>query len=300
MIITPDALKALKTTFQKNFQDGLATPVTTWQEVATLIQSTTASNTYGWLGQWPQLIEWIGDRQIKDMAAHAYAIVNKHYESTIGVKRNDIEDDNVGVYAPIFTESGRAAAMHPEELVYGLLKQAHAVKCYDGQNFFDTDHPVAAGVDGTGAVATVSNLYGGAATEPAWYLLDNSRALKPLIFQERKKIKLTSMTDEDDESVFMRNEFRYGLDGRCNVGVGFWQMAARSTAALSADSFAEAYTGMTSLKADGGRPLAVRPTHIVVPVGLEDAAKALINAEKIGGEYNVHKNKVKVIASPFL
>ncbi|MEX6732518.1 Mu-like prophage major head subunit gpT family protein [Pseudomonas aeruginosa] len=47
-----------------------------------MIPSTTASNTYGWLGQFPKLREWIGQRVIKDMAAQGYQITNKLFEST--------------------------------------------------------------------------------------------------------------------------------------------------------------------------------------------------------------------------
>ena len=41
--------------------------------------------------------------------------------------------------------------------------------CYDGQNFFDTDHPVGE----QGSQETVSNVQTGAG--PAWYLLDTTR-----------------------------------------------------------------------------------------------------------------------------
>ena len=53
MIITPDTLKALFTGFKKNFQDGLKMADSQYKEIATVIPSSTTSNTYGWLGQWP-------------------------------------------------------------------------------------------------------------------------------------------------------------------------------------------------------------------------------------------------------
>ncbi|HGN8665562.1 TPA: Mu-like prophage major head subunit gpT family protein, partial [Pseudomonas aeruginosa] len=208
-IITPALISALKTSFQKHFQDALATAPSTYLQVATVIPSTTASNTYGWLGQFPKLREWIGQRVIKDMAAQGYQITNKLFESTVGVKRTDIEDDNLGVYGPLMQEMGRAAGAHPDELVFALLKAGNANLCYDGQNFFDTDHPVYPNVDGTGTATTVSNLFAPAADPgAAWYLLDTSRSLKPLIYQERMKPSFTSMTKEDDEQVFMADEYR--------------------------------------------------------------------------------------------
>ncbi|MFC2707873.1 MAG: Mu-like prophage major head subunit gpT family protein, partial [Neisseria sp.] len=77
MIITPDTLKALFTGFKKNFQDGLKMADSQYKEIATVIPSSTASNTYGWLGQWPAFREWVGDRVFQDMKAHGYAITNK-------------------------------------------------------------------------------------------------------------------------------------------------------------------------------------------------------------------------------
>ena len=64
MIITPDTLKALFIGFKKNFQDGLKMAESQYKEIATVIPSSTASNTYGWLGQWPAFREWDGRPRI--------------------------------------------------------------------------------------------------------------------------------------------------------------------------------------------------------------------------------------------
>jgi phage major head subunit gpT-like protein len=52
----------------------------------------------------PGMREWIGDRVVKDVASHGYSIVNKTWEDTVGLGRDDVEDDNVGAYRPIFQE----------------------------------------------------------------------------------------------------------------------------------------------------------------------------------------------------
>ena len=62
-------------------------------------------------------------------------------------------------------------------------------------------------------------------TPDAWFLLCTNRFLKPIIFQKRKEIKMTSLTKDDDQNVFLRDEFVWGADGRSNAGYGFWQMA---------------------------------------------------------------------------
>jgi phage major head subunit gpT-like protein len=298
-IITPALIASLRTGFSKAFQDALTNTPTDWQKVATRVPSSSASNTYGWLNQFPTLREWVGDRVLKDMAAQAYQIRNKLFEGTVAVKRTDIEDDNVGVYTPLFEEMGRAAATHPDQLVFGLLKIAHTVTCYDGQNFFDANHPVYLDADGTGTPTLVSNVQDGAGE--AWYLLDTSRALKPLIFQERTQPELQALTSAQDEGVFMRDEYRFGIRYRCNAGLGFWQMAFRSQADLIAANFNAALAAMQSLKADGGRPLGIKPTVLVVPPSLRAAAMEIVKSERLAnGASNPNYGVVDLIVSPWL
>ncbi len=289
-------LSVLNTGFKKLYQDGLKSVETQYEQIATVVPSSTASNTYGWLGEMPGLIEWVGQRTIKDFAAHSYAIANKLFESTIGVKRTDIEDDNLGVYKPLFTALGHRAGEHPDELVFGLLKNGASNLCYDGQNFFDTDHPVYPNHDGTGTAATVSNYDDG--TEPAWYLLDTKQALKPLIFQRRTGMEMTAMTKTDDESVFMADEFRYGVRARHNGGYGFWQMAHCSKQALTADNLNAAIAKMQERTADGGRALNISPTLLIVPPSLRAAALELVKADRLAnGQTNINKDVVDVLST---
>jgi phage major head subunit gpT-like protein len=63
----------------------------------------------------------------------------------------------------------------------------------------------------------------------AWFLLDVSRAIKPLIFQQRKKPEFVAMTQPTDDNVFMQKQYLYGIDGRDNAGYGLWQLAFGST-----------------------------------------------------------------------
>lgn len=279
-IVTPALLKSLFTGYHTFFQKGLGMARPQYNKIATVIQSSTASNTYGWLGQWPGFREWVGDRVIKNMESHGYQILNKAFESTVGVKRTHIEDDNLGIYAPMMEEMGRATAVFPDELVFPLLKSGFHSECYDGQYFFDTDHPVNRQMDGQGEDISVSNvLIDANYTGDAWYLLDTSRALKPLIYQERKKPQFIRMTQEEDEAVFMRGEYRYGVDLRCNVGFGFWQMAYGVKAPLTLDNLWTVYSHMRGFKADGGRPLGIKPKMLVVPTALEKQATQFLERE---------------------
>lgn len=308
-IVTDSILSGLRTGFNAAYKRGAGRAPGHWQKVATRIPSTSASNTYGWLGQFPKLTEWVGDRAVKDMKEHGYVVTNKLYEGTVGVKRTDIEDDNLGIYAPMFEEMGYAAATHPDELVFGLLGKGFSTNCYDGQFFFDKDHPVAVNVDGTGGNATVSNLIDAAESPESktpWYLLDVSRTLKPLIFQERTSPELQAITDGKNDTVFMKDQYLYGVRYRCNVGFGFWQQAVAVRDDLTAANFEKALGLMQSFQADGGRPLGLGTggkagTLLVVPPPLYAAARKLIAVELVsGGESNPWYDAATIVNVPWL
>lgn len=296
MIVTAASVAALQIGFKKSFQDAFnaTRPNSDYTKVATVINSTSKSETYGWLGKFPKMREWIGDRVIKDMEAFGYTIANKDFEATVGVDRNDIEDDNLGIYAPLFAEMGHSAAQQPDDLVFSLLKAGGASLCYDGQYFFDTDHP---SFDETGAATVASNIDSSGGTNPYWYLLDTSRPLKPLIFQERKKAQFVSKTDPNtSDTVFMSKQFLYGADARSNAGFGLWQMAYASNVALTGDSLDAAIEAMRSLRDVNGRPLGIKPSMLVVGPKLRSAAnKAVKVMLNDGGGSNANYNAVEVL-----
>ncbi|GAB6039009.1 Mu-like prophage major head subunit gpT family protein [Fundidesulfovibrio butyratiphilus] len=298
-IVTSALVSALFTGFRREYQTAFGATPSDWKKVATLIPSTTRETVFGWLGQFPQFREWVGERVVRDMKAHGYSISNKTYESTVGLRRTDIEDDQVGIYKPLFEEMGRAAKVFPDEQVFGLMAQGGALSCYDGQPFFDVDHPVYPNVDGTGEPVAVANYAAG--TEPAWYLLDDSRALKPFIFQERTKPELTTRTNLDDETVFTKDEYQFGIRYRCNAGFGFWQMAFCSRLPLNSENFNAAYGAMATYKADGGRPLGIRPTLLVVPPVLRVKAFEVALSERLAnGADNPNKGLCEVLVTPWL
>lgn len=297
MEINTATLRSANIGFNAAFQRGLGTAPSLYQRVATIVPSSTKSQDYGWLGKVPRYRKWLGDRVINAMAKHGYTLTNERYENTVGVDRDDFEDDNLGMYAPLFEELGSAARTFPDELVFALLKLGFTSKCYDGQYFFDTDHSV---LDENGAGVSVANTDGGAGT--GWYLMDASRPLKPLIFQSRKPFdNLVRMDKEDDSNVFMRNEFIYGSDGRCQVGFGFWQQVWGSKQTLDTAAYELARKSLMEMKGDYGRPLGLMPNLLVVPPSLEGAANKIVkNALTTGGATNEWAGTAEVLVIPWL
>lgn len=294
MIINAQNIAGLRTGFSMAFNQGFEGVEVNYSEIATVVPSATSEQHYSWLGQIPNMKEWIGDREIQNLSQYDYSIKNKNFEMTVSVNRSAIEDDQYGVYTPLMRFMGESAARHPEQLVFEALKNGFTEKCYDGKAFFAKDH--ASGKDGGTAASNLgdkklssesysearknmmmltgeqgkslgivpnllivspaleeegrkileaefidgsSNILRGTAKlmvstelsdkESYWFLVDNRKFLKPLIYQERKKIVFVNKDKETDDNVFMRNEYIYGAEGRSNAGYGFWQMAFGST-----------------------------------------------------------------------
>ena len=296
MQINSQSLAALLVGFKKEFQNGLDAAERMFMRVAMVVKSTKGSETYGWLGKTTQFRKWLGDRVIQNLKTHDFTIKNIPYKNTVGVDRDDIEDDSLGLYSPLFRQLGQDTALHPDELVFSLLPLGFSEVCYDGQYYFDTDHPV---VDKDGVEQSVSNYQAGA--NPAWYLIDNSKALMPIIFQKRREYEFVAMDKKDDANVFNKKEYQYGTDARVNAGFGLWQLAHASKATLNAANYALVREAMLGMKGDMGRPLNIHPKLLLVPPSLESAALVVVKAERdAAGATNVYHNTAEILVCPWL
>ncbi len=142
MVITSQSLQGMKSGFNALFNKAYTETTPQYEKVAMVVPSSGADETYGWLGQLPALREWIGEREIHNLTATGYTIKNKDYELTISVGRNDIADDKIGIYSPLFQEMGVSAKMHPDELIFSLFAAGFTNICYDGTAFFSNRHPM--------------------------------------------------------------------------------------------------------------------------------------------------------------
>lgn len=294
LVVNAANLRTIQVAFNSAFKKGLANAKPLWQEVATLVPSTTGEEEYGWLGMTTAFREWLGDRVMQNLKVHGYSIKNKTFENTVEVARDKIEDDQYGVYSPLMEQLGQDAAMHPDSLVFAAILAGNTQLCYDGQYFFDTDHPV-----GTDVVASVSNDMGGA--NNAWFLLDTSKVIKPVIFQKRRDYNFLAKTALNDDNVFFQNKFVWGSDARVNVGYGLWQLAVRSRQTLDTTNYGLAFAQMVGFKSDAGNPLNTKPTVLLVGPSNWDAALKVVQAEVLAnGATNVYRNTTRVVLCPWL
>lgn len=295
MQITPSNLGLLKQGFNAAFKGAFTNVAPMWDKIAMLVPSTSSEEVYAWLGANTKLREWIGERVHQNLKLHGYTIKNKTFEGTVSVPREAIEDDQYGTYTPLVAQMGQDANLHPDELLFGLVQLGISTLCYDGQYFFDIDHPVGL----SGQEASVSNFTAGAGNP--WYLLDTTKVLKPFIVQKRRDYAFVAKTNLTDENVFNKNEFVFGVDGRLNVGFGLWQQAFCSKATLDSAGYEAARTAMMSFKADNGKPLGITPNILLVGPSNEKKALDMVTAERLAnGADNVYRNTAKVITCPWL
>ena len=157
MVINQDTLQDIYKSFSLLFKDGLESAAPLWDRVAMEAPSSAASNNYKWLGKMPRMRKWTGDRQIQALAAYGYTLVNENYEDTVAVDRNDIEDDQLGVYSPVIPALGEEAMNHRDYLLWGAVEKGFTANGYDNVPFFSALHPNAANKP-AGIAKTQSNV----------------------------------------------------------------------------------------------------------------------------------------------
>lgn len=142
MLINKDTLSSLFTGLKTIFHNTLKAQSGTWQKTAMEVPSTGAGEDYAWLSRFPKLRKWVGDKVVKNLEAGKYYKANEDWETTISVKRNDIEDDRLGLYNNQAMQAGESAAELHDIIVDDLKNNAFAQTGIDGQYFYDTDHVV--------------------------------------------------------------------------------------------------------------------------------------------------------------
>ncbi len=115
MLINKQSLNAAFVAIKTIFNNAFAAAPTTWQKIAMEVPSNTSSNDYKWLSTFPKMRRWIGAKVVKNLKAYKYVVENEDFEATVEVDRNDIEDDQIGIYSPQAKMAGYSAAQLPDE-----------------------------------------------------------------------------------------------------------------------------------------------------------------------------------------
>lgn len=90
------------------------------KDIAMTVPSVSRDETYGWLGCFPAIREWLGPRNVRTLVANGFTFQNRKFESTLEITRADISDDRLGIFKPMFAEMGQAVVRHAGETVGDL------------------------------------------------------------------------------------------------------------------------------------------------------------------------------------
>ena len=142
MIVDRGALDNIFIALHTEYASAFAAAPSQWEQVGMRIPSSASLNDYKWLSRFPRMQKWVGEKTLKQFEGFKYVVVNDDWEATVIVDRNDIEDDQLGIYSLQARDAGFSAAQLPDQIVFQLVANAFNTACFDGRPFFDTAHPL--------------------------------------------------------------------------------------------------------------------------------------------------------------
>jgi len=254
--ITTAKINAVLRGITQSFDNGVRTGSPLYPQICTIVPSNSRDEKYGWIGDVPDMKEFLGERTFDQLRAFDYEIANRSFEQSLGVDRYDIEDDRYSHYSNIAEGLGRKAVRHPDELMVSLLLTGEQFKTDKGSYFMPraitadllsdlhllvplslwevASQAMQQMIVAQGGVAVDNVLLAKAQVHPIlglgaegggsdakFQLLYTGGTVKPFIFQQRKSLirQVKGLTDIEDKMVKFMTEVRY------NVGFGLWQHA---------------------------------------------------------------------------
>lgn len=297
-LVNESRLRAIFTGLSTVFNNALLGAVPQYEDTCMVVPSTGRGMDYAWLSRFPKMRIWTDDKHSKTLSLGTYYVANKDFESTIAVDRNDIEDDQLGIYTFQAQSLGQSAAELNGTIANDLKNNAFTANGIDGVPFYgthtltDSENVVRTFVNkGTNALsaATITaanaslgaariaimkmtdsegfnlglmpdllevppaleavartlassptlqdlgpNPYNGTVTvlvnpgitnDATWFLHVTNKTMKPFIIQSRKLPEFVSQTSMENDAVFNRREFHYGVEARAAGAYGFWQLS---------------------------------------------------------------------------
>lgn len=276
-----------KALFLRGLQ-SMANPM--YQRIAQQVTMTTKTMETPIAGMIGPLEEWVGARTIESLWEDAYSITAKKFQKTVGVPRESFEDNTHGTYIAQLETFGQQVAAWPDQQVAAKLQAGETDLCYDGLSFFNTAHLIKHGDTPAGTFSNLSATGG----NPAWYLFDLSKGIKPLIWALRSAPEFVQKWSTDDDNVFWKDEYISGVRARGVADFGLPHFCYKSKTALDATNYETAVEAMMAITGVKGENMGVYPTLLVVPTVLKGDAQRLFERQLIsGGENNIYYKDIE-------
>jgi phage major head subunit gpT-like protein len=127
----------LKATFAEAVQAAEAEQI---EQLMENVPSTTDTEHYPVATLLGDLEEVLDEVTITNIGRFVKSVPNRTFARIVQVKRNDIADDNIGVYRPGVRQLGRRAALYPLRLAVEALLSGFTDEWIDGQSVFNDSH----------------------------------------------------------------------------------------------------------------------------------------------------------------
>lgn len=155
-LITSATLDALFIGFSKKFDQAyMGVPNELVNKIGSVVPSTTRDQRYPFMQAIKGAMrKWTGERVINNAVVTGFTVTNAKYEDSLAIAREDIEDDQYGVYSSmLIPQLARHAKILPDTEIASLINSN--LTCFDGKAMFATDHPTNP-FDGSGAAQSNS------------------------------------------------------------------------------------------------------------------------------------------------
>lgn len=150
MLVNGSAIRAVFTGLSTQFHNALQAVPTDYLDTTMTVASTGSGVDYAWLSRFPKMRQWVGDKHIKQLKLGNYYVKNLDWETTIAVDRNDIEDDQLGIYNAQAQMAGQSAGELYGDIITDLKNNAFTGLGMDGVTYYSDSH-VLTNADGVSA-----------------------------------------------------------------------------------------------------------------------------------------------------
>lgn len=109
------------------------------------VPSSSRSTLFGWIANQAIFREWVGQRVSHDLQSASWEVVPRRFELTYKFDQDQIDDDLSGLVAQAVGNADEMNMLYQQSidaLAAATLEAGISSLCWDGQFFFDTDHPV--------------------------------------------------------------------------------------------------------------------------------------------------------------
>lgn len=127
MEINTAALVGFRTLYSTKFNEAFNLAAPQLDKIAVRVDSgRVAQVVHRWMEAIPGMREFLGKRKINNLDSSGFTVVNKKWEDTIGIPKEDLERDQFGVYTPLIARMGQVAKLHRDSIGFGMLSAALA------------------------------------------------------------------------------------------------------------------------------------------------------------------------------